>query len=244
MQALSTLPVRDSGRAAGYAIAMPLEAIEIETAPEPDAAVIWLHGLGADGNDFVPIVPELVRAREHAWRFIFPHAKPRPVTINGGMRMRAWYDIANFDRRAGEDEAGFRDSDLEIRGLIRRESERGIPANRVVLAGFSQGGAVTLYSGPRYPERLAGLMALSTYLPLAGRLAAERATVNDGTPVFMAHGLSDNVLPFAMAQESRDELKSLGFGVEWHQYPMAHAVCADEVRDIRDYLRRVLPNGP
>jgi phospholipase/carboxylesterase len=220
---------------------MPLETIEIETASSPDAAVIWLHGLGADGNDFAPMVPEIVRRGERAWRFVFPHAAPRPVTINGGMRMRAWYDIRSLDRKAGEDEAGFRDSDLAVRQLISKEVERGIPENRIVLAGFSQGGAVSLYTAPRYPERLAGVMALSTYLPLAGRLSAERAPANNGTPIFMAHGLADATLPISMGLESRDYLRALGFAIEWHQYPMAHAVCAAEVTDIRNYLLRVLP---
>jgi phospholipase/carboxylesterase len=221
---------------------MPLETIEIETASTPNAAVIWLHGLGADGNDFVPMVPELVRRGERAWRFVFPHATPRPVTINGGMRMRAWYDILSLDRKAGEDAAGFRDSDLGIRQLISKEVERGIPANRIVLAGFSQGGAVSLYTAPRYPERLAGVMALSTYLPLASRLEGERAPANTGTPIFMAHGLADATLPFSMGLESRDYLKALGYTIEWHQYPMAHAVCAAEIADIRAYLFRVLPD--
>ena len=220
---------------------MALETIEVETAAAPDAAVIWLHGLGADGNDFVPLVPELVRRGEHAWRFVFPHAAVRPVTINGGMRMRAWYDISGLDRNAGEDEAGFRDSESAVRQLIARQVERGIPANRIVLAGFSQGGAVSLYTATRYPEPLAGVMALSTYLPLASRLSTERAPANDGTPIFMAHGLSDAMLPISMGAESRDYLKALGFTIEWHQYPMAHAVCAAEVTDIRHYLVRVLP---
>ncbi|MGA2189706.1 MAG: alpha/beta hydrolase-fold protein [Steroidobacteraceae bacterium] len=220
---------------------MPLETVEIETAEKPDAAVIWLHGLGADGNDFVPVVPELVRRGERSWRFVFPHAAPRPVTLNGGMRMRAWYDIISLDRKSAEDEAGFRDSDRAVRQLIAREVQRGIPADRIVLAGFSQGGAVSLYTALRCPERLAGVMALSAYLPLAGRLGAERLPANDGTPIFMAHGLGDAVLPIGMALESRDQLTALGFGVEWHQYPMAHAVCADEVSDIRNYLLRVLP---
>jgi phospholipase/carboxylesterase len=219
-----------------------LETIEIETAPAPDAAVIWLHGLGADGNDFVPMVPELVRRAERAWRFVFPHATVRPVTINGGMPMRAWYDIRTLDRTGPEDEAGFRESDRAVRELISRELQRGITANRIVLAGFSQGGAVSLYTAPRYPERLAGVMALSTYLPLAGRLSAERAPANDGTSIFMAHGLADGTLPIGMGLESRDVLKALGYAVEWHQYPMAHAVCPAEAADIRSYLFRVLPN--
>ena len=220
---------------------MELECIEMETGPHPDAAVIWLHGLGADGNDFAPIVPQLVRPGERAWRFVFPHAPVRPVTINNGMRMRAWYDIAGFDRTAAEDEAGFRDSDRAVRELISRENARGVASHRVVLAGFSQGGAVSLYSAPRHPERLAGVMALSTYLPMGARLDAERLHANDGTPIFMAHGLADPVLPFKMGQESRAQLTGLGFPVEWHQYPMAHSVCPEEVADIRTFLLRVLP---
>ena len=221
---------------------MPLECIELETAATPDAAVIWLHGLGADGNDFVPVVPELVRRGERAWRFVFPHAPPRPVTINGGMRMRAWYDIVSFDRKAVEDEAGFRDSELAVGELILREIGRGIPASRIVLAGFSQGGAVSLYAAPRYPQRLAGVMALSTYLPFAARLESERLPANDPTPIFMAHGLADTVLPIGMGTLSRDHLEALGYRVEWHQYPMAHAVCSAEIADIREYLFRVLPD--
>jgi phospholipase/carboxylesterase len=243
MHALST-PRRDFGVPALYPLHMPLECVEIETAAKPDAAVIWLHGLGADGHDFAPIVPELVRGAERAWRFVFPHAPLRPVTINGGMRMRAWYDIAGFDRKAAVDEAGFRDADRAVRELIAREHERGMPAHRIVLAGFSQGGAVSLYSAPRHPERLAGVMALSTYLPLSERLGSERLTANDATPILMAHGLMDNVLPFSMGIESRNELKRLGYPVEWHQYPMAHAVCADEIADIRGFLQRVLPDVP
>jgi phospholipase/carboxylesterase len=219
-----------------------LETIEIETAPSPDAAVIWLHGLGADGNDFVPVVPEIVRRAERAWRFVFPHATARPVTINGGMHMRAWYDIVGFDRTAAEDEAGFRDTDRAIQQLISKEMERGIPANRIVLAGFSQGGAVALHTALRYPERLAGVMALSTYLPLASRLAAERTPANVGIPIFMAHGLADPVLPISVGSESRDRLKALRYIVEWHQYPMGHSVCGAELADIRAYLFRVLPD--
>lgn len=220
---------------------MPLETIDLETAPAPDAAVIWLHGLGADGNDFAPVVPELVKSGERAWRFVFPHAAVRPVTINGGMRMRAWYDIISVERRAVEDEAGFRDTDHSVKELIAREIARGIPPHRIVLAGFSQGGAVSLYTALRFPERLAGVMALSTYLPLAGRFDGERAPANDATPIFMAHGLSDAVLPFQLGVESRDFLRVRGFTIEWHQYPMAHSLCAAEVVDIRQFLLRVLP---
>jgi phospholipase/carboxylesterase len=218
-----------------------LQTIEIDTAPNPNAAVIWLHGLGADCHDFEPLVPEIVPRRERAWRFVFPNAPVRPVTINGGMSMRAWYDILGFDRLVAEDTAGFRDTDARVRELIGREIERGIPAARIVLAGFSQGGAVSLYTGLRYPERLAGLLALSCYLPLAGTLAAERAPANAGAPIFMAHGLEDGVLPIGMGLESREKLKALGFGVEWHQYRMAHSVSQPEVADIREFLFRVLP---
>ncbi len=220
---------------------MPLETVEIETAREPNAAVIWLHGLGADGHDFEPVVPELVRRGERAWRFVFPHAAPRPVTINGGMHMRAWYDIKSFDRGSAEDEAGFRESAAAVHALVAREAARGIPADRVVLAGFSQGGAVSLYCAPRYPERLAGVMALSAYLPVRALLDAEQVPANRATPIFMAHGLADPLLPVAMGLESRDFLKARGYTVEWHQYPMPHSLCAAEVDDIRAYLHRVLP---
>ena len=217
-----------------------LETIEVETAAAPDAAVIWLHGLGADGHDFEPIVPEIVRRGERAWRFVFPNAPVRPVTINGGMAMRAWYDIQGFDRKAAEDVNGFRDTDVQIRQLIARETGRGIPARRIVLAGFSQGGAVSLYTAPRFPETLAGVMALSCYLPRESSFGAERAAANDATPIFMAHGRGDAVLPLALGLQSRDFLKAQGYAVEWHDYPMAHAVCAAEVADIREFLLRVL----
>jgi phospholipase/carboxylesterase len=218
-----------------------LETIEVETAAKPVASVIWLHGLGADGHDFEPIVPEIIRPGERAWRFVFPNAPVRPVTINGGMAMRAWYDLKGLDRRAAEDVAGFRDTDAEIRQLIAREGTRGITPNRVVLAGFSQGGAVSLYTVPRYPEKLAGVMALSCYLPRESSFAAEREPANDATPIFMAHGRSDNVLTMNLGVQSRDFLRSQGYAVEWHEYPMAHAVCAAEIADIREFLLRVLP---
>jgi phospholipase/carboxylesterase len=218
-----------------------LETIEVETAPRPNAAVIWLHGLGADGHDFEPVVPELVRRGERPWRFIFPNAPVRPVTINGGMSMRAWYDLKGLDRRAAEDLAGFRDSDAQIRELIAREGERGIPAGRIVLAGFSQGAAVSLYTAPRFTESLAGVMALSGYLPAESSFRAERAPANDATPIFMAHGRGDAVLPMALGVQSRHYLTAQGYAVEWHDYPMAHAVCAEEIADIRQFLFRVLP---
>lgn len=218
-----------------------LDTIEVETGAKPNAAVIWLHGLGADGHDFEPIVPEIVQRGERAWRFVFPNAPVRPVTINGGMSMRAWYDIKGLDRTAAEDVTGFRDTDAQIRQLIAKEGERGIPPNRIVLAGFSQGGAASLYTVPRFPEKLAGVMALSCYLPGAGSFNTERAPANDSTPIFMAHGKGDATLPIIMGVQSRDWLKSRGYKVEWHDYPMAHAVCAAEIADIRDFLFRVLP---
>jgi phospholipase/carboxylesterase len=218
-----------------------LETIEIETAPNPTAAVIWLHGLGADGHDFEPIVPEIIGRRERAWRFVFPHAPVRPVTLNGGMNMRAWYDILGFDRNAAEDAEGFLATDTLVRELIAREGMRGIPASRVVLAGFSQGGAVTLYTGLRYPERLAGLMALSCYLPLGAPLENERSPENRGVPIFLAHGVDDPVLPIGMGVRARDTLNALGYAVEWHQYRMPHSVSQPEIADIRQYLMRALP---
>ena len=218
-----------------------LETIEVETAVMPNAAVIWLHGLGADGHDFEPMVPEIVHRGERAWRFVFPNAPIRPVTINGGMSMRAWYDLKGLDRKAAEDVAGFRQTDAQIRQLIAREGARGIPTNRIVLAGFSQGGAVSLYTSVRFPERLAGVLALSCYFPRESSFAAERAPGNDATPIFMAHGQGDTVLSLALGTQSRNFLKEQGYSVEWHEYPMGHAVCAAEITDIREFLFRVLP---
>jgi phospholipase/carboxylesterase len=218
-----------------------LETIEVETAVMPNAAVIWLHGLGADGHDFEPMVPEIVHRGERAWRFVFPNAPIRPVTINGGMSMRAWYDLKGLDRKAAEDVAGFRHTDAQIRQLIAREGARGIPTNRIVLAGFSQGGAVSLYTSVRFPERLAGVLALSCYFPRESSFAAERASGNDTTPIFMAHGQGDTVLSLALGTQSRNFLKEQGYNVEWHEYPMGHAVCAAEITDIREFLFRVLP---
>jgi phospholipase/carboxylesterase len=218
-----------------------LETIEVETAANPNAAVIWLHGLGADGHDFEPIVPEIVRLGSRAWRFVFPNAPVRPVTINGGMSMRAWYDIKGLDRQAAEDVAGFRDTDVQVRELIAREGKRGIAAQRIVLAGFSQGGAVSLYTAVRLPETLAGVMALSCYLPRQGSFVAERTPANNATPIFMAHGQGDPVIAPGLGVQSRNFLKAQGYAVEWHEYPMAHAVCAAEVADIREFLLRVLP---
>jgi phospholipase/carboxylesterase len=218
-----------------------LETIEVETGPNPNAAIIWLHGLGADGHDFEPIVPELVARSAHAWRFVFPNAPTRPVSINGGMRMRAWYDIRGLDRKAAEDAAGFQDSDTQVRELIDREVARGIPSTRIVLAGFSQGGAVSLYMAPRLKAPLAGVMALSCYLPMESTFLAERSAENQATPIFMAHGQFDNVVAMTLGTRSRDYLKAQGYSVEWHDYPMAHSVSAEEVADIREFLMRVLP---
>jgi len=218
-----------------------LETIEVETDTRPNAAVIWLHGLGADGHDFEPTVPEIVRPGARAWRFVFPNAPVRPVTINGGVPMRAWYDLVGLNRWAAEDVAGFSETDAQIRQLIAKEAERNIPANRIVLAGFSQGGAVSLYTALRFRESLAGVMALSCYLPRESSFSAERAPANDATPIFMAHGQGDTMLPMSLGVQSRDFLKARGYAVEWHDYPMAHAVCAAEIADIREFLFRVLP---
>jgi phospholipase/carboxylesterase len=219
-----------------------LDTIDILTADAPPtAAVIWLHGLGADGHDFEPVVPDIVRRGERSWRFVFPNAPIRPVTLNGGMPMRAWYDLKSLDRRAAEDIAGFWDSDARIRELMAREAERGIAADRIVLGGFSQGGAVSLYTAPRLESRIAGVLALSCYLPLAARLSAEVSAANRQTPIFMAHGRADGVLPLALGTEARDALVKLGYPVEWHEYPMAHSVCPEEIAAIRAFLLRVLP---
>jgi len=220
-----------------------LETIEIETAPAPGAAVIWMHGLGADGNDFAPLVPELELPSTLAVRFVFPHAPLQPVTINGGAVMRAWYDILDLDGARGEDERGLRASQARVEGLTERERARGIPARRIVLAGFSQGGAVALQTGLRHPARLAGIMALSSYVPLARTLAAEAAAVNRDVPIFMAHGTGDPLIPVARARRSRDRLLEQGYRVTWREYPMPHTVCAEEIADIAAWLADVLGGG-
>jgi len=218
-----------------------LDTIEHETAPAPQAAVIILHGLGADGNDFVPVAHELELATVGPVRYVFPHAPTRPVTINGGYVMRAWYDILGLDAsELGEDERGLRASQALVEQLIAREKERGIPAARVVLAGFSQGCAMTLMTGLRHPERLAGLVGLSGYLPLAAKTDAERHAANHGTPIFLAHGTADPIIPIARARQSRDTLVALGHPVEWHEYAMPHSVCAAEIADLNRWLLRVL----
>jgi phospholipase/carboxylesterase len=216
-----------------------LDAIEIETGAAPRAAVIWLHGLGADGHDFEPIVPELRLPASLPVRFIFPHAPQRPVTINGGMRMRAWYDILQMGG-GPEDEAGIRESQAQIEGLIAGEVKRGIPKQRIVLAGFSQGGAIVLQTALRQKEKLAGVMALSTYLPLKNKLENERQAANAGLPIFMAHGQYDNMIGIDRAALSRDALQALGYAVEWHEYPMPHSVHPQEIADIAAFLLRIL----
>jgi phospholipase/carboxylesterase len=219
---------------------MPLEALELETAPSPAAAMIVLHGLGADGSDFVPIARELDLRPVGAVRFVFPHAPVRPVTINGGYRMRAWYDILGADLARREDEAGLRASLAEVDALIGREKSRGIAASRIVLAGFSQGCAMALLTGLRHAERLAGIVGLSGYLPLAATLAAERSAANHDVPVFLGHGRQDPVVPHASGAATRDALVALGHAVEWHEYAMPHSVCAEEIADLERWLLRVL----
>jgi phospholipase/carboxylesterase len=220
---------------------MTLETIEHETAPSPRAAVIILHGLGADGSDFVPVAHELGLAAVGPVRYVFPHAPTRPVTINGGYVMRAWYDILGLDaRERREDEQGLRESQRLVEALIEREKERGIAAARIVLAGFSQGCAMTLMTGLRHRERLAGLVGLSGYLPLAAATDTERHEANRDVPIFLAHGTADPVIPIARGRQSRDALVAMGHAVEWHEYPMPHSVCAAEIVDLNRWLLRVL----
>ncbi len=220
-----------------------LEAIEIETAASPTCSIVWMHGLGADGHDFVDIVPELGLPAKPGVRFVFPHAPMRPVTINAGYVMRAWYDIRDDAGTRREDPAGVRASQKAIEALLEREKARGVPAGSIVLAGFSQGGAMALHTGLRYGERLAGIMALSCSLPLADTLAAEASPANRDVPIFMAHGTHDPMIPMARAMRARETLSGLGYRLEWHEYPMPHSVCLEEVRDITAWLRSVLPLG-
>ena len=219
---------------------MTLQTIERQTGPNPTATLIVLHGLGADGNDFVPFVEELDLAAVGDVRFIFPHAPTRPVTINGGHVMRAWYDILGTQLERREDEAGLRESQGLVDGLIEKEKSRGIPASRIVLAGFSQGCAMTLMAGLRHGERLGGLVCLSGYLPLAAKAEGERHAANATTPVFFAHGTHDGVIPIALARASRQALVQMGHDVEWHEYAMQHSVCADEIADLGRWLRQKL----
>jgi phospholipase/carboxylesterase len=212
------------------------DGVEVETGPAPRWAVIWLHGLGADGHDFEPIVPELVEDDWPATRFVFPHAPVRAVTINGGVRMRAWYDILGLEIAQRQDEAGVRESVAFVRSLVARENARGVPSARIVLAGFSQGGAIALAAALRHPEALAGVVALSTYLPIAESTGAERSPANQALPVFMAHGNLDPVVGHALGLMSKGYLEALGYQVDWHSYPMPHSVCAEEIEDLARWL--------
>lgn len=215
-----------------------LETVEHLTGPAPRWSILWLHGLGADGNDFAPIVPELIRPGWPPLRFVFPHAPVRAVTVNNGVRMRAWYDIRNFDFDQRADETGVRESIAQVEALVAREVERGIPAERILLAGFSQGGAIALSAGLRREAALGGIVALSTYLPMAAATAAEATPAGLATPVFMAHGQLDPVVPQALGERSRDALQALGMRIDWRSYAMPHSVCAEEIRDLGDWLQR------
>lgn len=215
-----------------------LDAVEINPAQKPQACLIWLHGLGADGHDFEPLIPELRLVDEIGVRVVLPHAPPRPVTINGGMVMRAWYDVLSPDFGHAEDSVGIRQSEQQLLALIAREVVNGIPAERIVLAGFSQGGAMAMHTGLRYPQPFAGILALSCYLPLAESLARESSEASRGVPIMMAHGVSDPLIPLTLAEQSRDRLQQLGYTVDWHTYPMPHAVYPQEIRDLRDWLEK------
>ncbi len=210
--------------------------LELQTAPRPDASVIWLHGLGADGNDLAPIVPELGLPRLLAARFIFPHAPYRPVTINGGQVMRAWYDIELTDTGFNQKLTHIRESEVFLRNLIDEEVRRGIPPERVVLGGFSQGGAIALFTGLRFPKSLGGIMVLSSPVPLAGNLMSQADPANRQVPIFIAHGTYDGIIPFATAQAARNLLTAGGANIDWHEYPMEHSICPAEIKDIGRWL--------
>ena len=220
-----------------------LQTLELHPGAPARACVIILHGLGADATDFLPVADELDLAAVGPVRFVFPRAPERPVTINNGYRMRAWYDVLGTDLVRREDEAGLRESFAAVHALLDRERERGIPAGRIVLAGFSQGGAITLGAGLRYGERLAGLVGMSGYLPLAASTAAERDAANAATPVLLAHGTRDPVVALARGVAGRDAVTALGNPVRWHEYPMEHSVCIDEIRELERFLREVLAGG-
>ena len=211
-------------------------AVQLDPVAPANAAVIWLHGLGADGKDFVPLVPELRLPASISARFVFPHAPVRPITINGGMPMRGWYDIVSLTRSDQQDEPGIRASAAIVQALIEREVAAGVPRKRIVLAGFSQGGAIALHAGLRQAEPLAGILALSTYLPLHTHIFSELTAAGRATPILMCHGLYDNVLPLAMGSFSRDQLRQLGCVVEWREYPMMHQVNEEEIEDIAAWL--------
>jgi phospholipase/carboxylesterase len=223
-----------------YSQQQTADRVTLEPATPATAAVIWLHGLGADGFDFVPIVPELALPASLAVRFVFPHARERPVTINNGYVMRAWYDIRGVARTAAEDEAGIRESETRVAELVAAQERSGIAAGRIVIAGFSQGGAIALQTALRYPQALAGVLPLSTYLPLQQALATEASAANRNIPILMCHGVRDPMLPMQLGEVSCQLLTSLGYKVDWRTYPMEHSVCPAEVADIGGWLRRVL----
>ena len=217
-----------------------LETVERETGAAPTASIIWLHGLGADGHDFEPIIPELRLPSSLSIRFVFPHAPVRPVTLNGGMPMRAWFDIVKIGLKQPRDKDGIQASRVEVEALIAREKQRGVAASRIVLAGFSQGGAVALYTALQHPDKLAGIMALSTYLPMGEDLDFTLEPANTHTPIFYGHGTQDPIVPIQLGEHTRNQLVQLGCPVTWHRYPMPHSVCAEEILHIRAWILSVL----
>lgn len=223
-------------------VAMPdtLKTLVINPDSKPEAVVIWLHGLGADGHDFEPIVPELTLPKSASVKFVFPHAPKMPVSINDGLVMPAWYDIASMDLSKAQDSEGIRRSAAQINQLIEVERNAGVAAQNIILAGFSQGGAIVLQAGLRFPERLGGIMVLSSYLPLAETLASEKNSVNQDVPIFYAHGVQDDVVPLTLAEHARDQLREQGYQVEWHTYTMPHAVVPEEIEEISRWLRKIL----
>ncbi len=222
---------------------MPYPAIRIDTGNDPQMAIIWLHGLGADGHDFEPIVPQFQHP-DLPLRFVFPHAPIQPVTINGGMAMRSWYDIKGLDIGARADEAGIRESEKTIHDLIAEQVDQGIPPENIILAGFSQGAAMTLHTGSRYPHKLAGMVALSGYVPMPEKLPVEKHPANQDTPVFMAHGTLDPVVPYALGAASAKIMQANGYPVEWHTYPIQHGVAPEEIAAVRDFVFRQAASKP
>jgi len=214
-------------------------AIIVETNDNPTHAIIWLHGLGADGRDFVPIVPTFEFSPTFAIRFIFPHAPVQAITLNNGLRMRAWYDILGLDRNSNQDTDGIRKSELLVHHLIAKQISEGIPSERIFIAGFSQGGALALHTGLRYPQKLAGIIALSTYLPLADLVEMEKTAINETIPIFLAHGTSDTVIDIDFAKLSKDRLEKLNYAIDWHIYAMAHSVCSEEIRDLSNWITQI-----